>query len=278
MRRKCKIAVVLAAVTAMVLGTAGCGTGTDGQAQDNGSVIEVVLCSGQAPYAYADEDGNPAGFDYEVLKLIDQELEQYTFNYSVVDQDSALVGTQQGTYDLCTASFFRTDSREETYACSTAFNYGFCTIVSPEGSGIESYEDCEGLTMVPVTTSDGLYAVYTDLTERYPDVSVDFEPSSSFVPYAEQFKGLNEGRWDFAIEIEGAYSSIADEFDFTLDETDYVGAGECVYLMTKEKTELQEAVNGAIEKLIAENRLSELSIEYLGKDNYEIARELGYIE
>lgn len=284
MVREIKKVFAVTSVAALTIGMVGCGNSSDSASSDSTStdsgskVIQVVLCSGQAPYAYADDDGNPAGFDYEVLKKIDDELDQYTFEYQVLDQDAALVGTQQGTYDLATASFFKTDSREETYACSDAFNYGFCVLVSPQGSGISSWEDCDGKTMVPVTTSDGLYSVYTSLTEKYPDVNVDFEPSSSFVPYAEQFNGLNEGRWDFALEIEGAYSSIADQFDFTLDETDYVGAGECVFLMNKDQTQLQQDVNGAIKDLIDNDALSSLSEEYLGKDNYAIARKLGYID
>lgn len=280
MVKEMKKVFAVTTVAALAIGMTGCGGSSDSASADASGVkeIKVVLCSGQAPYAYEDESGNPAGFDYEVLKKIDEKLDQYTFDYCVMDQDAALVGTQQGTYDLATASFFKTASREETYLCSDAFNYGFCVVVSPQGSGISSWEDCEGKTMVPVTTGDGLYSVYTTLTEKYPDVRVDFEPSSAFIPYAEQFNGLNEGRWDFALEIEGAYSSIADQFSFTLDETDYVGAGECVYLMNKDQTQLQQDINGAIKELISEDALASLSEEYLGKDNYAIARELGYID
>ena len=61
-------------VTALAIGITGCGSTSDAASADASGAkeIKVVLCSGQAPYAYEDENGNPAGFDYEVLKKIDE--------------------------------------------------------------------------------------------------------------------------------------------------------------------------------------------------------------
>ena len=52
---------------------------------DDAKTAEIVLEAENAPYTYEDDNGEPAGYEYEVLKLIDDYLDDWTFNYTVLD-------------------------------------------------------------------------------------------------------------------------------------------------------------------------------------------------
>ena len=57
---------------------------------DDVKTAEIVLEAENAPYTYEDDNGEPAGYEYEVLKLIDDYLDDWTFNYTVLDYETAL--------------------------------------------------------------------------------------------------------------------------------------------------------------------------------------------
>lgn len=63
---------------------------------DDVKTAEIVLEAENAPYTYEDDNGEPAGYEYEVLKLIDDYLDDWTFNYTVLDYETALAGTTSG--------------------------------------------------------------------------------------------------------------------------------------------------------------------------------------
>lgn len=116
---------------------AGCGT-ANAKVSDSGvKTVKFVLESQDPPYSYADKNGNPTGFDLDVLKAIDKKLDGYKFEYSVVDYQTALVGTKQGKYDGLIGAFFETPARAKQYLLSKPYNYFFMNLIVPEDSKIE---------------------------------------------------------------------------------------------------------------------------------------------
>ena len=57
--------------------------------------------------------------------------------------------------------------------------------------------------------------------------------------------------------------------------TDRVDGRDTAFLINKDQTELQEAVNKAIDALTEDGTLSKLTEEFFGEDNFEVAKELG---
>ena len=64
-------------------GIAGCGTDNT----NNSDVKKIIVGTGHAyePYCYLDENGNLAGYEYEVLKAVNELLPQYEFTYETFD-------------------------------------------------------------------------------------------------------------------------------------------------------------------------------------------------
>ncbi|WP_294407649.1 transporter substrate-binding domain-containing protein [uncultured Ruminococcus sp.] len=237
--------------------------------------IQVALCSGQPPYTYADENGDYTGYDTETLKLVDELLPQYEFEYSMVDQDTGLVGTQNGKYQMTSCSYLRTDARAETYLLSDPICYYLCNLIVPENSDINGVEDLDGKTLSPFTKTDGLYAIYQDLCAKYPDIDIKLADTSSYVDISDRLIGTNEGRWDATIIGGSSYYALEDELGFKMKVLDYVAGRDSVYLINKDEKQLQEDINGAIAQLREEGKLSELSEQWLGEDVFAAAEKLG---
>ena len=85
---------MITAVTALALGSSALAADV--------TTVNIAGVTGKKPYTYVDDEGNFTGYDFEVLKLIDEKLEQYEFNYTALEQDALLVGLQSGKYDLAT--------------------------------------------------------------------------------------------------------------------------------------------------------------------------------
>ena len=133
---------------------------------DDVKTAEIVLEAENAPYTYEDDNGEPAGYEYEVLKLIDDYLDDWTFNYTVLDYETALAGTTSGKYDLDSGCKFRTPAREEAFLVSNPYNYFFMNLVVKNDSGIKSLEDMDGKSIAPIVATDGRAVALADWMEN----------------------------------------------------------------------------------------------------------------
>ena len=278
LRNLISLSLVLTMGTCMLTscGSSSSSSGSEsGGSSDDVRTIQIALCSGQPPYTYADENGDYTGYDTETLKLVDEMLPQYEFEYAMVDQDTGLVGTQNGKYQMTSCSYLRTDARAETYLLSDPICYYLCNLIVPENSDINGVEDLNGKTLSPFTKTDGLYAIYQDLCDKYPDIDIKLADTSAYVDISDRLIGTNEGRWDATIIGASSYYALEDDLGFKMKVLDYVAGRDSVYLMNKEETGLQKDVNEAIAKLREEGKLSELSEKWLGEDVFAAAEKLG---
>lgn len=234
------------------------------------TVMEIALDANVSPYTYTDDDGNPAGYDYEVLKLIDAMLPQYSFNYSVVDYDAAAIGLEQGQYDLEAGDKYDTSAREEKFYISDADYYAGVSIAVRKDSGIDSIEDLyDGGTLVPVPESDGLRQVYLDYLEEHPDCGIVQETGSSLISIADGLNYVASGRYDAMIDSPDMFEEVLEqdeelESEITVLDPFTVVGGH--FLINKNDREFCADVNGAIAALIEDGTLGKLSEEWFGED------------
>lgn len=100
---------------------AACGNDTDKSAasasEEGAKVTKVKVAYDQAskPMTYIDENGNATGYDVEVMKLVDEALEDYEFEYVGTTSDDLLIGVEQGKYNVGVKNAFWTEERTEKY-------------------------------------------------------------------------------------------------------------------------------------------------------------------
>ena len=93
---------------------------------------------------------------------------------------------------------------------------------------------------------------------------------------ADEITSVEDGVYDAAYLSAEQANAILDETGYDdLTITDRVDGRDTAFLINKDQTELQEAVNKAIDALTEDGTLSKLTEEFFGEDNFEVAKELG---
>lgn len=279
MRKNRLLTTVVAALVAVgSLGAlAGCGTANAKESNNGVKTVKFVLESQDPPYSYADKNGNPAGFDLAVLRAIDKKLDNYKFEYSVVDYQTALVGTKQGRYDALIGAFFETPARAKQYLLSKPYNYFFMSLIVPENSKIESLKDLNGKTLDPIVPTDGRYIAIQNWLKRNPDVKIEVPTVTNQETSQDMFNAVHDGTYDAVYLSKAQYEAVADTLGYTLKVTDPVDAAGTVILYNKKSGEVQKAIDEQIDALITDGTLSEISKQYFKQDNFQKARELGVL-
>lgn len=239
-------------------------------------VVEIILEAQNAPYTYEDENGNPAGYEYEVLKAIEKKLPEWKFNYQVLDYETALAGVRTGKYTLDAGCKFRTPAREKAFLVSAPYNYFFMNLVVKADSGINGLEDMSGKSISPIVATDGRAVALKDWIDGHPEVTVDFKTLASSGAMADEIAKVEDGVFDAAYLFAEQANAILSEAKYTdLKITKRVDGRDTVFLINKDKKEFQKAVNKALEELTADGTLGELTVKFFGEDNFEVAKKIG---
>ena len=102
MKNKKLLKLIVTGLAVVTLLT-GCGSSTASSkatASSDTKVKKIKVAYDQAskPMSWLDENGNPTGYDVETMKLVDELLPQYEFEYVGTTSDDLLLGVEQGKY------------------------------------------------------------------------------------------------------------------------------------------------------------------------------------
>jgi len=258
----------------------GCGsatsdkTATTDSTADSGSkeptTIVCALDANVAPYTYLDDKGNITGYDYETLCMIDEMLEDYQFEYQMVDYDAAAIGLEAGQYDLEAGSKYKTSARAEKFLICDSNYYAAVTLAVAKDSGITSIEDMKGKSLVPVPEADGLRQVYLDYMEANPDADIQQETGSSLISIADGLNYVATGRYDAMIDPPDMFNDVLSKdtdlaAKITVIEDPFTVVGGH-FLLNNSREDLLEQINGALKELKENGKLGELSKKWFNED------------
>ena len=253
------IAIVLAALMVCAL-LAGCG----GKAASGLKTVEsgkLIMATNAAfpPYEYI-EGNEIVGIDAEIAGAIAEKL-GLELQIDDMEFDSIIESVKGGKADMGLAGMTVTEERKEVVNFTTSYATGVQVVIVTEGSAITTVDDlfAEGanhLIGVQRNTTGDLYstwdledaglatveryskgadAVQALLTGKVDCVVIDNEPAKAFVE-------ANEG----LVILDTAYAV-----------EDYAAA------MNKDNAELYEAVNKALEELIADGTVASIISKYI---------------
>ncbi len=255
---------------------AGCsssGDGTDADESDGTEEVQTIIVgtgTSYEPACYLDEDGNLAGYEYEVLSAIDELLPQYEFEFQTMEFASILVALDAGQIDIAAHQYEENDERREKYLFGEEAYTTFVTypVVLATRDDIETLDDLQGKTVL-IPTGDNPQYYIDAYNEEHPDNQINVVNLSS--PTAEvEITGFNEGTWDAMFMTKRDLARINEEYDDLLKALEEPLQNSSTYwLYQKGNTELQEAVDEALRELKESGRLSEISIEVFGADYTE---------
>lgn len=291
MMRNKKFLNVAALGLAFVVLLSGCGSSaTSGKATDaaTGSAhadkdskvrkVKVAYDQASKPISWLDEKGNPTGYDVEVMKLVDELLPEYEFDYIGTSSDDLLLGVEQGKYQVGVKNAFWTEERTKKFIFPKEFlglsSTGLVLKKTNENIKTLSAFASAGLTLAPIAANNAQYTIIDEYNKANPNNKVKLQAGDSFTVDVVQW--VNEGRVDGGVMIEGPFKKQVVEPDGPYHKL----ANEVVYnefaviktwpLFNKKEQEFADAYDEAIKKLQKEKKTNELSVKFYGKDLFEV--------
>jgi ABC-type amino acid transport substrate-binding protein len=227
------------------------------------------------PYGWINPDGTVDGYDSAVIKAVDEILSQYSFKVDITEFPSIFVGIDAGRYQIGVNNISWRKEREEKYLFAKHHyiynNTGF--VIQKGRTDIRGINDLGGKT--DLASPDGAFPqlFVEEYNETYPDNPI-------LITYSEEdalktWQRIVNGTLDFILSEEVSVELRKKEFGIDVDfislpkeEQEKIQNPKSYWIFPKtpEGEVIQEAVDGAFEKLIADGTLSRLAVQYFGSD------------
>ncbi|MGL6199610.1 MAG: transporter substrate-binding domain-containing protein [Lachnospiraceae bacterium] len=287
MNRK-KVIAFLMALVFVLASLSGCGSSnteeadtkaedtkeTDAEEGDTSEApIKVSIGIGNAysPFCYLDENGEQAGYDYEVLLAVEELVsDKYEFVYNGDAFENILIGLDTGTYDIAVHHYGYTEERAENYLYAKEADMYYGNFVIGYKAGRTDITDLKSLAGKAVVVSTGSMAetLVLNWNEENPDDEVKIEYATD----AEtRYSGLENGLYDAIIMASYDINVFNSQYDNFLEISDYKVTADdydsgTYFVYSKGSEDLQEDIDEAIAELRENGTLASLSETLLGGD------------
>lgn len=270
MKRKKYVAAVWMLTILSVAALAGCGKK---EAASESKVKKIVVGTGNSyePYCYLDDKGNLAGYEYEVLKAVDDLLPQYEFEYKTSDFANVLISLDAGKIDLAAHQYEWNKERDEKYLFGKEPYTTYVTYitVAENHPDIKSLDDLQGKKVKSSAGSNTSYILET-YNKDHKDNPIKIEYVNNSTD-EETITGLLNGVWDATVMTKRDADKLNKNYGKTALKVtgDPVQTSSTYFVFSKNDTELQGAVDGALKQLKKDGKLKQLSIDVIGGDYTE---------
>ncbi len=291
MKKKIFALILAASLVPSVL--AGCGTsasqtdntnvGTDTSAEASASdsqTSETASADGEvktyriategayAPFNYVNEAGEPDGYDVAVAKAVDELIPEVQFTYEAVEWSSIFAGLEADKYDLIVSEAAKTDEREEKYLFGDVpYSWDVNAIAYKKGrDDIKSIDDLQGKTVTVAVGSSNANIIETYNAEHNDAINVVYGDGDISKALLE----VQEGRADATLASPQVAANVIKEQGL---DVDYVVRKDVdpvpvywLYQKDEDGEYLKGLVDTALQTLIDNGKLAEISEQYLGGD------------
>lgn len=258
------LAIVMSlALVAGVFMLAGCGSDKDAENNEK-KTLTLATSADFPPYEYVGDDGEYAGIDIEVSKLIAEKL-GYELKVENMDFNSVITSVQNGKADIGMAGLTVTPDRLKSVAFTDSYATGVQVVIVKEGSPIKTVDDlyAEGAQYrigVQLATTGDIY-ISDDIADKKMSCTVE-----EYKAGADAVAALVAGKLDcVVIDNEPAKSFVAANDGLTILDTEFVTEDYAICI-AKENTELCTSINNALKELIADGSVKKIQDKYIKAD------------
>ncbi|MEK4567624.1 MULTISPECIES: transporter substrate-binding domain-containing protein [Bacillus] len=229
---------------------------------------EIVIGTGNAyqPFVYLDENGKLTGYEKAVLDEVDQLFPQYKFKYESFEFKNILPALDAGKVDLAAHQYEINDERQKKYLFGKVGYTDYTSYVvvnKASGHDFQSLDDLAGHKVHTSTGSNFAYLLeqYNAKHDRKIDIVYGDGGNEILV------KNLQNGTVDAALLTKYDVNKLNKQFNANLVTSGKpVNVSKTYYLYQKNNTKLQKDIDQALQKLIDNGKLAELSKKILGGD------------
>ena len=221
-------------------------------------VIVVGMEGTYAPYTYYSEEGELTGFEVDVANAIGEKI-GYKVEFAPGAWDSLFPALDGGTIDVIMNQVTITEARLEAYDFSTPYIYTRpILIVAADNEEITSFEDIDGKK-----AAEGLTSNYNEIARSYGAEIVGQDI------FALQMELVKSGEADCCVQDELTYAywlaTVGDDGSTKVVARSEEATSSAVVIL-QGREELRDAISEAIDELLEEGVIAEISEKYFSMD------------
>ena len=221
--------------------------------------ITIAMEGTWAPWTYHDENDNLVGYDVEIGQAIAEKL-GVKATFIEGEWDGLLAGLESGRYDLMINGVDITPERQNKYDFSVPYAYNnTAVIVQDNNTSITKMEDLNGKK-----TANTISSTYAEIAEKYGATVTPVDD------LAQTIELLLAGRIDATLNAEVSYydyKKVHPEAPIKIACLDPERTSVAIPMRKGDDAKtLRDAVNSALEELLADGTISAISFKYFGVD------------
>ena len=223
----------------------------------------VVATAGDVPPFDFEQDGSLTGYDVEVLKAVDEKLDQYKIEFQKTAWESIFPGVDAGRYQAAANNLSYTKERADKYLYSLPIAKNPLVLVSRKDKALTSLQDIAGKTTQD-DTGTSTAKVVTDWNQSHSDNPVTIQYSGEDV--AKRLTDLANGEFDFLIFDKISVQKIIKDrgLDLSLVDLPSVDSPSNYIVFSSDQKEFKEQFDNVLKELYQDGTLEKLSNTYLG--------------
>lgn len=260
--------VVLA--TTMLVAMTGCGSSGDTAQASASGAKKIVVATGNsfAPYCYLNENNEVVGYEIDVLKAMDERIEEFEFDIQGMSFNTAVVSIDSGSADMVSYQLVPSDERKEKYIFpETSYAYSPLALCVKKDSGIAGLADMGGKKIYGTPTTYE-YVLLNAYNEAHPESEYEIVAVTD-METADMYRGVSNGTVDASLTYQTAFDTISPAIGVdNIMLTEPAIIEESFHMISKEQPELCEAVNKALQEMKEDGTLSEICVKYFGEDYF----------
>lgn len=230
--------------------------GADTSAVATGKLI-VGFDQSYPPYGYVGDDGEYTGFDLDLAAAV-AEKEGWELQLEAIDWDAKDALLDSGAIN-CIWNGFTMEGREDDYTFSDPYMLNAQVIVVRADSGISSWDDLAGKTVVTQLDS----AAEDVLNGDAADLAATFASLETIGEYNTAFMQLESGAVDaVACDLSIAQYQMSAKPDAYVMLDEYLSEENYAVGFKKGDTKTAEKVTAALKALYEDGTVEELSAKY----------------
>jgi polar amino acid transport system substrate-binding protein len=216
--------------------------------------LSVGTLSDAPPSICVDRQGTFTGFDNELLKAIGAKL-GLQVEFSGTEFAGLLAQVSGGRFDVGSSNITTTDARRQLVGFTNGYDFGYFSLVAPNGSAIKGFSDLNRSTRIAV--------VQGTVQDEFVVNQLHLDPVK-FPDYNTAYANLKSGQVDAWVapsaQAEGAIAPgdgiSVSQNTFSLDN--FVG-----YAVAKNNQPLIDALNSGLDAVIADGTYAELYTDWV---------------
>ena len=248
--------------------TANQGTASDAATNGTQKVRQVAVGVGStfAPYAYIDENNQPAGYDVAVLKEIAARLPQYKFNFESIELKNLLLSLDAKKINIATQQLEKNPAREEKYLFTNEgfANYDKRIVVAKGRTDIKTIDDLAG-KKVGCSQGSNTAAILEKYNQEHDrQINIVYTSTGNSVVHDD----IVNGRLDAGVMTRKTFNRDNEAFGGGLDivEGGLFSQSQAYFVLSKNDVQLRDDIDKVLKQMKEDGTLSRLSYEYTNTD------------